>query len=324
MTEEPASGAAHGIRVYGADEVHRVLDYAALVAALRQAFAARREEAPVRMAYEVGPAGEPARLLTMPSWRRGEAIGVKIVTVFPGNAARGLGSVGAVFMLLDGRTGAPRAIVDGEALTHRRTAAASALASTFLSRPESRVLLVVGTGQLAPYLAAAHCQVRPIDRVLVWGRSAAKARDAAGRLRDHGLPAEPADDLPAAMAQADIVTCATTSTGPLVLGRDVRRGTHIDLVGAFTPQMRESDDALIAAADVYVDTRAGALAEAGDLLQAAAGGGWSTDRIVADLHELCSGHAEGRTSPEAVTVFKSVGAAMEDLVAAELVVRASG
>ena len=271
------------------------------------------------MAYEVGPAGEPARLLTMPAWRRGEAIGVKIVNVFPGNAVLGLGSVSAVYMLFDGRTGAPRAIVDGEALTHRRTAAASALASTYLSRPESRVLLVVGTGQLAPHLATAHCQVRAIARVLVWGRSASKAQEVAGRLRTEGLEAETVDDLPAGIAQADIVTCATTSTVPLIRGRDVRPGTHVDLVGAFTPQMRESDDDLIGAADVYVDTRAGALAEAGDLLQAAATGSWSTERIVADLHELCSGHAAGRTNARRITVFKSVGAAMEDLVGAELV-----
>lgn len=304
------------------DAVHAALAYPRLIEALRDAFAAADIEAPLRSAHEVGTAEAPGRLLAMPAWRRGDVVGVKLVNVFPANAFRGLGAVHAVYVLFDGATGAPRAMIDGEALTNRRTAAASALASTYLSRPESSVLTLVGTGHLSPALASAHAAVRPIRRVLVWGRSAVKAEALAARLREEGLPAEPAADLPAALAAADIVSCATTSTEPLVLGRHVRPGTHVDLVGAFTPAMRESDDALIRAARVYADTALGALREAGDLTQPIAAGTWSADRLAGDLHDLCSGAKPGRASADEITVFKSVGASLEDLAAAALVVGA--
>ena len=156
----------------GGPRVHAALDWRALVDALRQAFRAGAN-APVRASYPVTDAGD--RLLLMPAWA-GESLGVKIVTVFPGNRARGLASVSALYLLLDHATGHPLALIDGEALTLRRTAAASALAATYLARPDSKRLLVVGTGALAPYMAAAHCALRPIERVLVWGRSIEHAR----------------------------------------------------------------------------------------------------------------------------------------------------
>src|SRR5262249_19023320 len=151
------------------------------------------------------------RLLLMPAWREGEALGVKIVTAFPGNAARGVATVAATYVLLDGATGHPEALIDGESLTLRRTAAASALASSFLSREDARTLLVVGTGKLAPYMAVAHAAVRRFDRILVWGRSTEKAHSLAKR-----LTAEVAVDLRAALSEADVVTCATTASTPIV------------------------------------------------------------------------------------------------------------
>lgn len=306
-------------RVFDAAQIHAALDYRALIEALRAAFAEAATETPVRQSYEVGLPGAPAHLLTMPAWRRGNLLGVKLVNVFPGNSALGLGAVNGLYVLFDGATGVPKAIMDSDALTNRRTAAASALASGFLSRPDSRTLLVVGTGHLSAHLAAAHCAVRPISRVLVWGRSPDKAEKAAAKLTAQGQPAEPVTDLAAATAEADIITSATTSTVPLIAGRNVRPGTHVDLVGAFTPAMRESDDDLIAGASVYVDTRAGALAEAGDLLQPVAAGVFAKDRVKGDLYELCGGRAAGRSSDSEITVFKSVGAAIEDLVAAQMV-----
>ena len=307
------------IPFFDQEAVDAALDYPRLIEALRAAFAAADIEAPVRAAYEVGTAEVPGRLLTMPAWRRGDVLGVKLVNVFPRNAERRLGAVNAVYVLFDGGTGTPRALIDGEALTNRRTAASSALASTYLSRPDSRVLTLVGTGHLAPALALAHAAVRPLQRVLIWGRSMGRAEALAERLHALGLPAEPVSDLAAAVALADIVSCATTSTEPLVLGDHVRPGTHVDLVGAFTPAMRESDDALIRASRVYVDTYAGALKEAGDLTQPIAAGLWSKDLAGGDLHELCSGARLGRTDAEEITLFKSVGASLEDLVAASLV-----
>lgn len=307
------------IPYYSAEQVHAALDYPALVENLRQAFA-RGASVPLRHSHTVRE-DEGARLLLMPAWREGETLGVKIVTVFPGNPARRAATVGATFVLLDGATGHPQALIDGEALTLRRTAAASALASSFLSRPECETLLVVGTGTLAPYMAAAHAAVRPLARMLVWGRTAAKARSLAGRLVAQGLPAEPVDDLRFGLGQADIVTCATTAMSPIVRGADVRPGTHVDLVGAFTPAMRESDDELVARASVFVDTYSGALAEGGDLMQPMQSGVFSRANVRAELAELCRGEKHGRTSATEVTLFKSVGTALEDLAAAAMVRR---
>jgi ornithine cyclodeaminase len=310
------------LRHFSGDDVHAALDYPALIEALRAAFRQGGEAMPVRQAYDVGFGGAAAHLLTMPAWQRGKTLGVKLVTVFPQNAARGLGAVSSLYVLFDGETGVPRALIDGEALTNRRTAAASALASTYLSRPDSSTLLMVGTGHLAHHLPEAHAAVRPIDKVLVWGRHGERADALAAKLNAKGLAATAVSDLDAAVAQADIVSCATTSTEALVKGRLLRPGTHVDLVGAFTPQMRECDDDTVRRANVFVDTRAGALKEAGDILQPVAAGLFTADAIRGDLTDLASGAAVGRGDDSEITLFKSVGAAIEDLIAASLLVHA--
>jgi ornithine cyclodeaminase len=301
-----------------ADDLEASLDFPSLVDALRAGFA-KGAEAPLRHVHLVAP-GTQGRLLLMPAWREGEVAGVKLVTVFPENRARGIATVAALYVLLDGETGHPRALVDGETLTLRRTGAASALASTYLSRPDSETLLVVGTGTLAPYMAAAHCAVRPIRRVLVWGRASARAEALAAALSSKGMRASAAPELDAALAEADIVTCATTATEPVLHGAAVRPGTHVDLVGGFTRAMREADDALVARAELYVDTYAGALAEAGDLVQPMERGIITREAVLAELAELVKGERPGRTRREAITVFKSVGTALEDLYAAQLAV----
>ncbi len=300
-----------------AAQVHAALDYRLLAGSLREAF---REGcvAPLRHVHDV--TGEGDRLLLMPAWRAGEDIGVKLVTVFPRNRARGAATVSALYVLLDGATGHPRALIDGEALTLRRTAAASALASTFLSREDSATLLVVGTGALAPHMARAHCALRPITTLMIWGRRPARAQALAAQLRDEGLPAQALADLTQGLAQADIVSCATTATEPVLRGGLLRAGTHVDLVGGFTRAMREADDDLIARAEIFVDTYAGALTEAGDLVQPLASGVLARERVRAELAELVAGTRPGRQSRDEITLFKSVGTALEDLCAARLVV----
>jgi len=298
-----------------AAEVHAALAWRPLVDALRAAFVAGAT-APVRSSHAVTPEGD--RLLLMPAWD-GAGLGVKIVTVFPRNLARGIASVGALYVLMDGTTGHPLALIDGEALTLRRTAASSALASTYLSREDARTLVVVGTGALAPFMAEAHCAVRDISRILVWGRHPDRAERTAAALAARGLPAHAVAALDRALAEADIVTCATTAREPVVRGAWVRSGTHVDLVGAFTREMRESDDDLVARAQVFVDTYAGALKEAGDLVQAIDDGAITREHVRAELAELAAGTHKGRTERDAVTLFKSVGTALEDLCAARLV-----
>ena len=301
---------------FSAEQVHAALGYKLLAEALREAF---REGcvAPLRHVHNVTGAGD--RLLLMPAWRPGKDLGVKLVTVFPRNRERGAATVSALYVLLDGATGHPRALIDGEALTLRRTAAASALASTYLSREDSATLLVIGTGALAPHMARAHCALRPIAKLLLWGRSPEQAQALAAKLRDEGLPAQALADLAQGLARADIVSCATTATAPVVRGGLLRPGTHVDLVGGFTPQMREADDDLIACAEIFVDTYAGALKEAGDLVQALASGVLMRERVRAELAELVAGAHPGRQGREEITLFKSVGTALEDLCAARLV-----
>ena len=315
---------------FSAAQVHGALDFPTLIEALAQMFAADAKT-PLRHAHTVHDA-QGAKLLLMPAWQEGEAIAVKVVTVFPGNRSRGAATVGATVLLLDGKTGHPKALMDGESLTLRRTGAASALASRYLSRPDSRTLLLVGAGNLAPYLALAHCAVRPIQRLLVWARRAdaaaacaqACSKAIATELRSNSVVVTAVSDLDEAVASADLISCATTSTEPLVRGAKVRAGTHVDLVGAFTPQMRESDDELIVQSKVFVDTFAGALTEAGDLTQALSAQLIDRSHVLAQLSDLVMRRHPGRRSANETTVFKSVGTALEDLAAAQLVVAKLG
>ncbi len=298
--------------------VHAALPYDRLADALADAFA-EGLRAPPRHHHEVPrPGREPAVLLLMPAWRPGHETGVKLVHVAPGNEALGLPVVQGLYLLFDGPTGTPRAVLDGTALTLRRTAAISALAARHLARPDSHTLAVFGAGALAPHLARAHAAVRPLRHCLVWNRSRPRAERLARALAADFASVRVVEDRHTALAEADVVTCATRSTEPLVEGDRVRPGTHVDLVGAFTPAMRESDAALLARARVFVDTREGALAEAGDLLRAIKEGAFTAGALAGDLSDLCAGRVPGRRRADEITVFKSVGTAVADLVAATL------
>ncbi len=303
--------------------VEHALAFPALIDALERGFA-EGCAAPVRHHHAVPRSGAPdATLLLMPAWQQDRHLGVKIVQVSPGNEAKGLPTVDGLYLLFEASTGTPLAVMDGKAITERRTAAASALAARFLARPNARHHLVIGAGAVAAMLVPAHAAVRPIDRVTLWNRTPAKAQSLAERLAADGFAVDVTTDLKTALAEADIISAATMSTEPLVLGELVKPGAHVDLVGAFNHRLRESDDALLARARLFVDTRAGALAEAGDILQAIAAGAIDEAAIAADLAELCKGTHEGRATVDEVTVFKSVGAAIEDLVAANLVMERS-
>ncbi|MEX4006613.1 ornithine cyclodeaminase family protein [Neoaquamicrobium sediminum] len=306
-----------------ADGVDRSLSFAGLVETLRVAF---RDGAvqPVRHHHTIQrPDGAASTLLLMPAWNDfekagtsdGGYIGVKIVTVSPDNNQIGKPAVMGLYLLVDGKTGEPRALIDGQRITQWRTACASALAASYLAREDASKLLVVGAGALCPFLAQAHSAVRPIDEIRIWNRTSENAAKAAAALREAGLNASVAENLDEAIGCADIVSCATISTEPLVRGELLTPGTHLDLVGAFTPTMRESDDEAIRRARVYVDTRAGATKEAGDIVQAVASGALTHEGIVADLFELSRGEKPGRQGTDEITLFKSVGAALEDLAA---------
>ncbi len=273
---------------------------------------------PQRHHHAIETPGEEANgiMLIMPAWQPGKFLGTKLATLFPGNADRGLETIQASYVLSDATTGQPLAIFDGGEITQRRTAAASALASSYLSRPDAATLLMVGTGRLAPYLIDAHCAVRSFGEILVWGRTPEKAQGLVDSLVERGLSARRVVELEQGVRQADVVSCATFATEPLVHGAWLGEGSHLDLVGGFTYDMRESDDEAISNSSVFIDTREGALSEAGDLLQPIDAGVFSSDDICADLHELSSGRHAGRSTPAERTTFKSVGTALEDLAAA--------
>ena len=303
-------------------DVDQSLTYEGLVETLRDAF---RQGAiqPVRHHHTIEhPQGADSTLLLMPAWTdfsksaSGKGyIGVKIVTVSPDNNAINKPAVMGLYLLLDGKTGEPMALIDGQRLTTWRTACASALAASYLAREDASKLLVIGAGALSPFLARAHSAVRPIDEIRIWNRTRSRAENVVESLKADGLNASVADNIDEAVGWADIVSSATISDAPLVKGKFIKPGTHVDLVGAFTPDLRESDDEAVARARVYVDTRAGATKEAGDIVLAIASGALTADAIVGDLFELTRGEASGRQSAEDITLFKSVGAALEDLAA---------
>lgn len=322
------------MRTLSAAEVDAALDDIALIDRLDILF---RDgcEMPTRHHHTLsrpnGAGSADATLLLMPAWTTGVAsqVGIKVVTVYPDNGKRGLPAIFGQYLLLDGHTGQPRAMLDGTMLTKRRTACASGLASRYLSRPDSRHLLMIGTGALAPHLIRVHSKVRPIREVAIWGRrperAEALARELAASLPPSlGRPIEvrAVADRKNAIEAADIVSCATLSSTPLVEGRWLQPGQHIDLVGAYTPKMRESDDDAVSRARIFVDTRAGALKEGGDVAQPLARNIITEKDVVADLFELSRGERTGRgaNDRETITLFKSVGAALEDLAAAELAV----
>jgi len=310
------------VRVITVDEIDRLFTYPALIEALREGFRADIT-VPVRHHHPIKQPGTEAMLLLMPAWSSGQGsfLGTKIVTVFPDNGKLSKAAVLGSYILMSGETGEPLAVIDGTSLTRWRTACASALAASFLAREDASHLVMVGAGALAPYLVRAHATVRPIKRVTIWNRTRGNAVKAAFAIALGGIEPEIADDLEAAVREADIVSCATLSTTPLVRGKWLKKGTHVDLVGGFTPRMREADDDAVKKAKVFVDTRAGATKEAGDITQPLKSGALKKDGIQADLFELCRAEKKGRSGNTHITLFKSVGTAVEDLAAAMLVWR---
>ena len=307
--------------VLSANEVAEALPYDQLINALATAFGGDYE-VPPRAHHEVAlPDGHPGKLLLMPAWQLGGDMGVKIATVFPDNAAQGYPAVCASYILMSAVTGILVAVLDGTEITLRRTAAASALASTFLSRSNSTNLLMVGTGNLAPHLIAAHATARSFTEVCIWGRRRESAEKLAATLATSSFSVTVSHDLEQAVGQADVISCATLAIDPLIEGRWLLPGQHLDLVGAFRPDMREADSEAVLRADVYVDTRAGAMSEAGEILQAINVGSIQESHVKGELRDLVSGTAGGRTSDDSITLFKSVGTALEDLAAAELALK---
>jgi ornithine cyclodeaminase len=304
------------LRLVEAAQVHALCDWAGLIDALADA---HRGSKPLigRASLEGVEGPHCQRYIDMPAWQPGVAMGSKLVTVMPDNPDHaGLPAVQAIYALFDGRSGSPLAVIDGTALTYRKTAADSALGSRLLARPEAKVLLMVGAGGLAPYLIAAHLAACPsLDRVLVWNRRMGKAEELARTVLREGVAAT-ACELEPAVRQADIISCATATTAPLIEGSWLKPGAHLDLVGGFTPEMRECDDACVLKSRLFVDSRLFAIDQTGDLGDPIRRGIIAPDKIEADLFELCGRSPPIDRRPDDVTLYKNAGGAHLDLFTA--------
>ena len=308
------------MKLYGRNSVASSLQYGILIEALRKAFSSKIS-VPERVQHTIkNKNGSDATLLLMPAWKIGEHIGIKIVSVFPENITQNMSAVNANYLLMNANNGEPIAVMDGTELTLRRTACASALAADYLANKNADTLLMIGTGNLAPHMIKAHCVVRDYSRILIWGRNKEKAERLARSLdiKDKEIMAK--NDLKEALNDADTISCATLSQKPLIMGDWIKPGQHLDLVGSFTPDMSEADSKAIAMSKIVVDTYEGALSESGELINALKEGSIKKKHILSDLRELVMGKKNIRNDTNDITLFKSVGTAIEDLAAAQFVI----
>jgi ornithine cyclodeaminase/alanine dehydrogenase-like protein (mu-crystallin family) len=308
------------------------LSYPSLVDILDRAFRDGAIAPPRHHHHVPLPNGRPeATWLLMPAIQvsdpgavtAGRYMGMKSVTVFPDNGARGKPAIYGMYLLLSAETGETVAVMDATRLTVWRTAAASALASRYLSRPDTSSMLMVGAGALSPYMIRAHASVRPIKEVMIWNRSVEAATRVANSLANDAFSVRVVTDLEAAARQADLISCATISSVPLIFGAWLKPGTHVDCVGAYKETLRETDDDVVRRARIYADTMAGCFGEAGDILQPLKAGIITKDAVLGDLYDLTRGAMGGRTTTDEITLFKSVGASIEDLAASIAVYEAS-
>lgn len=311
------------MRFFSPAETAAALNYPGLIAAISQVFASGAT-APQRHHHTMEKRGEPdAVLLLMPAWAQGFGVGgVKIVNVTPGNSTRGLPAITASYLVFDETTGEHKAILDGATLTAMRTAAVSALAAKHLAATNAKTLLVVGSGRVANELPYAFKAVRPIEEVLVWSRTPESATRQVAQWSAKGIHATAISNLRDGIAKADIVSCATLATQPIISGSWLRPGQHIDLIGSYAPHMREVDDEAMQRAKVFIDTEA-ALHETGDLISPLQSGALTHDAILGTLYDLCALPQKSWRNPNDITLFKGVGHALEDLAAAKLALTAS-
>lgn len=303
------------------DTIEQHYDFAALIRRLRAAFAESSVQVPMRHHHDYPnpPEEDDSTLLLMPAWEPGKDLGVKMVTVSPNNGAYDLPSIQGLYLLFDAHKGNCKCLMDAKSITAFRTAATSALASSFLSRSDSSSLFMVGTGALSPMLIKAHATVRPITDVYIWGRSIEKAQAVKAQLKDQPFNINVVETIEQGIEKADIISVATLRKTALINGELLTAGQHLDMVGAYKPDMREADDQCLLRSKIFIDHYAGALKETGDIVIPVREGIIDKSDIQADLFELCRGEHTGRENDQDITFFKSVGHALEDLVAATLI-----
>lgn len=316
------------LRILTAQDINQALSMAQAVEAMKAAYrelSLGRAVMPLRSRLPVERAGGVTLLMPALVEPSGD-MAVKLVSVFPGNPALGLPTIHAVVVVFDAQTGQPVALLEGGALTALRTGAGSGAATDILARADARSVAIFGSGVQARTQLLAVCAVRSIERAMIYSPDSAHAERLAGELAGTNAVTariELAASPEAALDGADIVCTATSSHTPVFPGRALARGTHINAVGSYTPEMQEVDETTLQRARVYVDSRSAALEEAGDLLVPIEQGKWSVESMIGEIGQVLAGDVKGRTSPDDITYFKSVGVAVQDAVAAGRALKAA-
>ncbi|MDD5029851.1 MAG: ornithine cyclodeaminase family protein [Rhodoferax sp.] len=304
------------MQFFDKDAVARRLPYPALIQALATGLL-EPIESPARSFFN--PNHDASSVLIMPAWLPHRLMGTKIVSIWPANNARGKPAVSAVYVVTSCADGSPVAVIDGTELTLRRTAAAAALGAQLLARANSKKLAVLGTGALSLPMVLAHHSVFNLSETIIWGRQLAKAQVVVDQLAQAGITARASTDLPGTLASADVVVAVTTATQPFIQSDWVKPGTHLGLIGAFTPNMAEAEPTLLPKVRLFVDSREAVLQKGGEVLQALRTGLITESDVRGELADLLTTPAPitGRLSAQDITVFKSVGFAALDLIAAQ-------
>lgn len=305
-----------------ANKVHELLEPKSLIEALRTAHKGGMPGQADRAIYqEPNPQGQPDIFIVLTAWQRNEGILAKLVTSFPNNKARhDLPTVNSLYLYINAETGIAEAVIDGEAMIFHKNSADSAFGSSLLSRPDAETFLMIGAGGLAPYLVNAHLTARPsLKNILLWNRTPAAAVKLAEKLAAKGITATPVGDLDEAVARADIISSATMASTPQLKGKLLKAGAHVDLVGSFTPEMREADDDVLKRARIFVDHRQ-TTKRSGEFLGPFERGVISPADVEGDLFELTQGKVKGRQSASDITMMKNGGGAHLDYYVAKYVV----
>jgi ornithine cyclodeaminase len=306
------------IRFIDRDEVARRLTYDLCIPIVRDAMIAFSRGETKQLLRSILPLSEDRLFGVMPGALGAHApFGAKLIAVFQGNAAPGRPSHQGLVVLFDPQTGAPVSIVDAGEITAIRTAAASAVATAALARPDARRLAIIGCGEQAGTHARAIARVRCLERIVVWGRSPERARAFAERMQaELAIPIDAAGSVPEAVAQADVICTVTSATEPVLKGAWVQPGTHLNLVGSSYAGPTEVDNDLVVRSRLIADSREGILHQGAEFLRAKEAGLVGDDHIVAEIGQVLTGEIEGRRSPDEITIYKSIGHVVQDLASA--------